>query len=75
MKILSDKKGAVDASISEIILAVIAIVIAIALIPVIVASVNAVVPNLSGASLILIGLVTFIFIAGIIVLMIKKLFK
>lgn len=63
-----------EASITRIILAVIAIVIAIALIPTIVISVNSVTPNLSGASLILIGLVTFIFIAGIIVLMIKKLF-
>ena len=60
--------------IKDIIKGVIGIVVAIALIPIVVISVNSVIPNLSGASLILIGLVTFIFVAGIISLMVKKFF-
>lgn len=70
-----DKKGSDRAGVSGIILAVIGVVIAIALVPVIVSSVNSVTPNVSGASLILLGLVTFIFIAGIITLTVKKMIK
>ena len=64
------KKGSI--AINSIILTVIGIVIAIALVPVIVSSVNSVTPNLSGGALILVGLVTLIFIAGIISLIVKK---
>lgn len=64
------KKGSIG--INSIILTVIGIVIAIALVPVIVSSVNSVTPNLSGGALILLGLVTLIFIAGIISLIVKK---
>jgi len=72
-KLVGAKKGA-DAGVSKIIIVVIGIVIAISLIPTIVISVNSVLPNLSGAALLLMGLVTFIFVAGIIILMVKKLF-
>lgn len=74
MKMLGDKKGSDKAGVGKVILVIIGIVIAISLIPVLVDSVNTVTPNVSGASLILIGLVTFIFIAGIIILMVKKMF-
>ena len=61
-----------EMSSKAVITTVIGIVIAIALIPVIVSSVNSVTPNLSGGALIMIGLVTLIFVAGIITLIVKK---
>lgn len=73
-KILVDKKGAGTSDAGNFIVIAIGIAIAVAMIPVIVASVNSVIPNLSGASLILIGLVTLVFVAGILIVIIKKLF-
>lgn len=65
------KKGEVKG----IVMAVIGLVIAVAMIPVIVSSVESVKPNLTGGALILVGLITLIFVAGIIVLVIRNMIK
>lgn len=67
-----DKKGQTASTFLQ---KAITILIAVAIIPAIVAGVNSVVPNLTGGALIMIGLVTLIFVAAILMFIMKGIGK
>jgi len=71
IKLFSEKK----AEAQNFVMKAIVTVIAVSMIPAIVAGVNSVIPNLSGGALIMIGLVTLVFVAVILMYLLKGLGK
>jgi len=76
------KRGTSDMSIGVIIASIIAVVIAISMIPLLTGSIDASIgdnrsagENVSASTIILLGLITLIFVAGILVLIVKKFIK